>query len=694
MTRPKYPDSRRQDLVDNVLGREVRDPYRWLEDPGSNETTAWSARQEVLFQEERATWPGLERWRARLTELLGAGMVSAPVWRGERQFFMRRTAAQEHAVLLTVDPDGTERTLIDPMQLDPSGLTTLDTWQPSKEGHLLAYQISEGGTEESVVRVMDVETGEMIDGPIDRARYSPIAWLPGGKAYYYVRRLAPELVPEGEEQFHRRVWLHVIGSDPTEDVLIFGEGLKPTNYYGVSVSIDGRWLAISASEGTAPRNDVWIADLSTSSPESPDLKVVQQDVDAQTDIHVGRDGRLYVFTDRQASRGRLMVTTPDDPVYESWRALIPEDPSAVLDGYAILDGEELERPVLLASWTRHTVGEVTVHDLDTGERLGDVRLPGLGSIGGIIERPEGGHEAWFGYTDHTTPSTVQRYDARTGETTLWASAPGSIDVPAVQSHQVTYTSKDGTEVRMFVLSSEAEPGTPRPTILYGYGGFGVPLTPGYSATVLAWVEAGGVYAVANIRGGGEEGEDWHRAGMLGNKQNVFDDFHSAAEWLIARGWTTAKQLSISGGSNGGLLVGAALVQRPDLYNAVVCAAPLLDMVRFEQSGLGATWNVEYGSAEVPEELDWLLAYSPYHHVRVGVDYPAVLFTVFDGDTRVDPMHARKMAAALQHASAAERPVLLRAESDVGHGARAVTRAVDLSADTLGFTAAWTGLAYS
>jgi prolyl oligopeptidase len=691
VSRPSYPDARRDEVVDVLHGVPVADPYRWLEDASAESTKEWSAAQEKLYQEQERTWPMTDHFRRRLTELLDAGVVSVPVWRGERQFFMRRSAGQEHAQLLTVDPGGTERILLDPIAIDPSGLTTLDAFQPSKEGLLLAYQLSEGGREESVLRVMDVVTGEIVDGPIDRARYSPIAWVPGGHEYYYVRRLPPELLPEGEEQYHRRVWLHRVGTDAAGDVEIFGAGLVATNYYGVTVSRDGRWLGISASEGTAPRNDVWLADLSASSLDAPALTVVQQGVDAQTGLEVGRDGRLYVFTDRGAPRGRLLVTTPDRPTVDFWQTLIAEDPTAVLDGFAILDGPELDRAVLLATWTRHAVGEITVHDLATGERLGEVPLPGLGTVAGVTERPEGGHEAWFGYTDHTTPSTVQRFDARTSTTTLWAQAPGAVTVPPVSAQQVTYASADGTPVRMFVLSPAERPNGPRPTILYGYGGFGLPLTPGFSAGILAWVEAGGVYAIAGLRGGGEEGEDWHRAGMLGHKQNSFDDFHAAAEWLLDQGWTTPDQLSISGGSNGGLLVGAALTQRPELFGAVVCSAPLLDMVRYEKFGLGATWNVEYGSADDPEEFGWLQAYSPYHRVEQGVNYPAVLFTVFDGDTRVDPMHARKMTAALQHATTSDRPVLIRAERDVGHGARAVSRSIELSAVTLAFLAEQTGL---
>jgi prolyl oligopeptidase len=688
-----YPTASRLDVVDDLCGRRVPDPYRWLEDPTSRQAQEWSSAQDALWESERDGLPGRAHLRKRLEQLLSAGFISAPVWRGDRQFVVRRTAEQEHAVLLTIEPDGTERVLLDPMAIDPTGTTTLDAWQPSKEGFLLAYQLSAGGTEESLLRVMDVVTGEVVDGPIDRTRYSPVAWLPGGEAYYYVRRLPSGQVPAGEEQFHRRVYYHRVGSDPDADALVFGEGLDETNYYGVGVSRDGQWLNVSASAGTAPRNDLWLADLAACSPEAPQLLPLQEGVDAQTGVHVGRDGRLYVFTDRDAPRRRLCVTRPELPTYDTWLDLLPQDPTAVLEGYAILDGapeEPVDRPLLLAAWTRHAVSELTIHDLGDGRRLGNVDLPGLGTIAGLNERPEGGSQAWFGYTDHTTPASVYRFDGNTGGVTLWASAPGTVDIPEVTTRQLTFTSRDETPVRMFVIARDGLTGS-RPTILYGYGGFGVPLTPAYAATILAWVEAGGVYAVANLRGGSEEGEEWHRAGMREHKQNVFDDFHAAAEELLRSGWTEPGALAISGGSNGGLLVGVALTQRPDLYDAVVCSAPLLDMVRYEQFGLGRTWNDEYGTAADPQELDWLLSYSPYHHVVDGTPYPAVLFTVFDSDTRVDPMHARKMCAALQHATSSDRPVLLRRETDVGHGARALSRSIDLSVDTLTFLARWTGL---
>jgi prolyl oligopeptidase len=706
MTGPSYPPARRMDLAERMAGYSVADPYRWLEDPDSQESRAWLSAQDVLLDQHTADLPLRSTLAARLGELTAAGYVSAPAWRGERSFFLRRGPGQEHAALITSAPGEQERVLIDPMALDTTGTTTLDAWVPDHEGRLLAYQISHGGDEESVLQVMEIATGALVEGPIGRCRYSPVAWLPGGKAYYYVRRLAPEAVPDGEAQYHRRVYLHTVGTPTEQDVLVFGEGRDKTDYFGVSLSWDGRWLAVTAAQGTSPRTDVWLADLTASSPAGPALRVVQQGVDARTGVHVGRDGRLYVFTDAGAPRGRLAVADPGRPGADGWRDLIAEDAEAVLTDYAILDGEHARPPVLVAAWTRHALSEITVHDLVTGERLGTVGVPGpagpgsagdsrLGTVGQITERPEGGHDLWLAYTDHTTPVTVYRYDARSGEITLWARPPGSAAIPVVSTDLLTYRSADGTEVRMLVISPAGAPVAPRPAILTGYGGFAISLlTPAFSPTALAWVEAGGVYAIAGLRGGSEEGESWHRAGMREHKQCVFDDFRAAAAKLIGDGWTSADQLAISGGSNGGLLVGAALTQWPDQYAAVACSAPLLDMARYELFGLGQSWNDEFGTAADATELGWLLSYSPYHRVRAGVRYPAVLFTVFDSDTRVDPMHARKMCAALQHATTArlpDRPILLRRESRVGHGARAVSRSVALSADTLAFLALHTGL---
>jgi len=690
-SRPVYPDAHRADHVDVLHGTTVPDPYRWLEDADDTRTTQWATAQRQLTQAERESWTTRDAFAEQVERLLGAGTVSPPYWRGQRRFITRREPGQQFSVLYVIDADGVEHVLIDPMVLDPKGLTTLDSWQPSKEGDRLAYQLSVGGTEESEVYVMDVESGEVLDGPIDRCRFSPIAWLVGGEAFYYVRRIAPELLPEAERNFHRRVYLHVVGTPADEDDEVFGAGMTMTNYYGVSVSRDGRWLQVSSSEGTEPRNDLWVADLEEGDPRSPGFESVQCDVDAQTSLSFERDGRVFVSTDRDAPMGRIAITSPGKWGAEHWVDLIAEDPDSVLDDAALLDDEELKEDLLLVVRTRHGVSELSVHKADDGAFVRSVELPGVGTLAGPVEHPEGGPLAWFVYTDHTTVPQIYQFDARTGAFEHFASPPGTVDVPKVYSRVVTYPSKDGTIVRMFIVSPDEAPAAPRPTVLYGYGGFGIPMSPGYSAAILAWVAAGGVWAIANLRGGGEEGEEWHRDGMLGKKQNVFDDFHAAAEYLTTEGWTTARQLGIYGGSNGGLLVGAAVTQRPELFNAVMCVAPLLDMIRYTTSELGPTWTVEYGDPEVAEEFGWLIDYSPYHRVVDGTDYPATMIAVFDNDTRTDPMHGRKMCAALQHATSGTRPILIRAEGDVGHGARSMSKSVEEAADTLAFLARWTGL---
>ena len=690
-----YPEAERLDVVEEIHGHHIADPYRWLEDLGDRRTRDWCTQQDELFGEWQARWLGDEasgRLRRRLAALADTGSVSVPVWRGGRQFFTRRGPGQEHEVLLTAGPDGVERVLIDPAAIDPSGSTTLDAWFPSQEGGLLAYLLSAGGTEQSLLRVLDVITGEIVDGPVDRTSHSMVAWLPGGAAFYYQRLPAPDQVPVGEERLHRRVYLHRVGTDPDRDVLVFGDGLPWTWYFVPAVSADGTRLRIMVHWGPV-RTDIYLADLEADGVEAPRFTAVQQGVDAISQPSFGRDGRIYVLTDREAPIRRLCAVDRGHLDYEHWHTVLPEDPEAVLEDFAILDGPRLERSLLLAVRSRHALSELTLHDLATGELVASVPVPGLGTIQGLTEHPDGGPFAWFSYTDFRTPPRVYRFDARTGEVAMWAPSPGGAEVGDVEVRRVSYASPDGTAVGLFILSPTGEPDWPRPVILYGYGSFGHSRTPAFNALRLAWVEAGGVYAIANVRGGGEEGQAWHRAGMRENKQNTFDDFHAAGDYLVNQGWTTRAQLGIHGGSAGGHLVGVALTQRPDAYAAVLCSAPTLDMVRYELHPSGAQAR-EYGSARDPEEFEWLLASSPYHHVRQGAAYPAILFTVFEGDARVDPMHARKLAAALQHATSAspeDRPILLRREFGVGHTTRAVSRSVPLWLDQLGFFARQLGL---
>ena len=663
---------------DDMHGQRIADPYRELEDADDPGTRAWSAEQDRLFAGARDGWSERASLQDRLGALYGVGYVGAPYWRGDRSFALRRDPGQDHAVLIVTEPSGEQRTLVDPGALDPSGTTTLDVWKPSQEGDLLAYALSAGGTEWATVRVLDVTTGEVVDGPADRTRHPSIAWLPGGKAYYYVRFLTVDDRNE-DARLRQRVYLHRLGTDPAGDLEVFGAGLPRATYLGVDTSEDGRWLVVTASRGTDARNDVWLADLTAGTLAFTPVLV---GADALTYADFDTRGDLWVLTNHEAPRWRVCRIDPADG---AWHEVIAADPETVVQDFAVLSDEGL----LVLLRTRHAVAEVTVHDLGTGALLRELALPGLGSITELSSRRHGS-TVWLSYTDYITPSYVLQADASTGAVTTFARPPGMPEPDgAITTRQVTYQSYDGTPVRMFLIEP-AGPPAPRPTILYGYGGFNIAMTPSCSPLIQAWVARGGAYAVANLRGGSEEGEAWHRAGMREHKTNVFDDFAAASDWLVEHGVTTRDQLGIFGQSNGGLLVGAALTRHPAKYAAVVCGAPLLDMLRYERFGLGELWNGEYGRAAEPQEFGWLRSYSPYHHVTEGVDYPAVLFVVFEGDTRVDPLHARKMCALLQSATGGKRPILIRRETGVGHSVRAVSRDVELAADELAFLIARLG----
>jgi prolyl oligopeptidase len=685
---PRYPRAERADLVEVIHDRQVADPYRWLENGADPDSIAWSDAQDRLFTTAMAGWSRRDELRRRLDELARFTTVSPPVHRGERVFFTRRGPDDEHPVLFMTLGDREQR-LFDPRTASRAGRITLDSWEPSWEGELLAVQQSADGTEESSLRIIEVETGRLVDGPIDRVRHSAVAWLPGGRAFYYVRRLPPEENP-GEERYHRRVYFHRVGTDPRHDVMVFGEGRGATQLYGVSITPDGRRLSVRAVPGPGASADLYLADLTTDPPHRPRFVPVQQDTGARSTLHVLPGAEppetIHLITNLGAPRGRIVTAPATEPSSAHWSELIPEDPQAVLAEVAMLADPALELPLLLVSSTRHAVSEVGVHDAGTGARLAKVPLPGAGTVREIRTKPAGGHEAWFRYTDHTTPPVVLRFDGSTGRTEPWLESESAATVPDVKSLQVAFDSADGTRIRMFIISSGGVPDRPRPTILTGYGGFGASKLPHYAPDALAWAELGGVYAVACLRGGGEEGEQWHHAGRGASKKRVFEDFEAAADWLVANGWSAPHRLGILGGSNGGLLVGAALTRHPEKYAAAVCAAPLLDMVRYERSGFGPSWREEYGGIADPEAFANLLSYSPYHNVRAGERYPAVMFVVGDGDSRVDPLHARKMCAALQFASTGPGPILLHAVKGVGHGARASSSTLALAADTLAFFA--------
>ena len=686
----EYPPADRLDLIEELHGHQVADPYRWLEDPKSAQTRQWVAAQGQLFESTSAEWKTQPEFAARITELLGTGDIGLPRFRGRLCFFTRRACDGELPGLYVRDDSAnplTERILIDPLAIDPAATTTLDSWNPSPSGALIAVLISAGGTEDSELLVIDVATGETVDGPIDRCRFSSIGWLPDDGGFYYVRREDPAGLAETEASYHRRIRLRRFDRRPDEDIVVFGDDRDKASIFSAQTDASGRWLVLHSQIGTQHSNEVWLADLEAGDPDRPQLVPVITGRQAETRAHVADDGRLYLLTDLDAPRFRLAVTDPQTPGLEHWKTLLPEDTEAVLNDVAVV--HRADRPVFLALRARHALSEISVHDLRTGESSGSVALPAPGTVTELVSRFGGGHQVWFDLTAFDSPTSAYCFDANTGQLTLHERSPGSV-TPHVQIEvqQVSCTSADGTLVRMFVVAQAVRPDRPRPTVLTGYGGFNISRSPTYSPWAIAWVESGGVYVLANLRGGSEEGTAWHEAGYRADKQNVFDDFNSAAEHLISTGWTTPDLLGIQGGSNGGLLVGAAMTQRPELYRAVVCSAPLLDMARYERFGLGRFWSHEYGSADDPLEFGWLLGYSPYHHVRPAA-YPATLFTVFDGDTRVDVLHARKMSAALQAATSVpvnECPILFRLETGVGHGARAASRTAGLAADQLAFFA--------
>ncbi|HVV37069.1 MAG TPA: prolyl oligopeptidase family serine peptidase [Acidimicrobiales bacterium] len=677
MPSPKvvYPPARRADVVDDYHGTKVPDPYRWMEERDDNpELDAWLAAQDALCQPWLAALPGRDKWRAAQARLL-PGTIGPPAVRGERLYFSRREPGEQHAKLFLREPDGSERVLFDPMAEDASGLTTLDVVSVSPDGDRIVIGVSSGGDEDTAIRVLDVATLAVVDGPIERTRYTSVAWLPDGSGFFYVRRLTPE-------PFNRRVWRHVVGASADDDQLVFGEGRDPSTYYSVDLSNDGRWLLIAASIGTEPRNDLYIADLAGDASVRP----VVEGVDAETYGSVIL-GRLYLHTSLDAPKKRMVVTDPTRPGPENWTDVVPES-----DG-VLVTAEPTEGGIVVAR-EQHAVTTLAVRDPATGDERA-VALPGAGTAMVMAQRDHSAN-AWIHYTDFVNAGTVLHLAVDTATATTWATTPGALPPSSdVLVRQHTYQSHDGVDVRMFVIAKGDASVGPRPTILYGYGGFNISLSPAYSSLIQTWVDAGGVYAYANLRGGSEEGEEWHRAGMRENKQNVFEDFIAAARYLKAEGWTTTGQLGIYGGSNGGLLVGATLTQWPDEMSAVICSAPLLDMLRYEHFGLGITWNDEYGTADDPVEFQWLYGFSPYHKVRAGVAYPSVLFTSFDNDSRTDVMHPRKMCAALQFATSSDpdaKPILFRREADVGHSVRSTERTLDLGADQLSYFAHQLGLA--
>jgi prolyl oligopeptidase len=675
----RYPATRRDDVVDELHGERIPDPYRWLEDGDSGETRAWTEAENALTEAWLAADPERAGIRARLAELLAIGALGTPVPARGRYFYPRRDGRQNQPVLYVRDGvEGADRVLLDPNALDAEGTTALDWWHPSDDGTLLAYGLSENGSEESVLHVLDVATGAVRPEHIPHTRAADVSWLPDASGFYYTRFPAPGEVPEGEEHYHRAVFFHRLGADPSSDTLVLQPAQKEF-WPGVNLSPDGRWLLVSVSR-TFDQTDLWLQDLRAGTPAVP----IVRDLPALFDGGV-IGGVLYVRTNLRAPTYGLYRLDPERPSLDEMVELVAPRPDAVLDGAAVA-GEHL-----LLTYLEKATSRLRIAWRD-GTGVREHPLPGLGSLFGLGSEWDG-HELFYGFSSYTTPPSVYRIDLTGGAASLWQRVEADVDPDRFELRQVSYGSRDGTPITMFIVQpKDAKLDGRRPVYLTGYGGFNISMTPGFSRSLMLWLERGGVVAVPNLRGGGEYGEGWHQAGMLATKQNTFDDFIAGAEWLIASGYTCPERLAAAGGSNGGLLMGAVLTQRPDLFRAVVVQVPLLDMLRYHRFLIARLWIPEYGSPDDPEAFRWLRAYSPYHNVRDGVRYPAVLLATAESDTRVDPMHARKMTARLQAATVSDRPVLLRLESRAGHGAgKPLSKVLDELTDTWTFLSREIGL---
>ena len=671
------PPAEQKPVSEVLYGHKIVDPYRWLEDGKSPETQKWVSEELAYTRGILDPLPGRSDVHARLTQLLSIGAISAPHIGGKFYFYTKREGSQNQPVLYVREGlKGKDRALVDVNAFAPDGTIALDWWQPSEDGKYVAYGTSPSGSELSTLRVIESESGKLLPDAVERTRAASVAWKPDNSGFFYTRYPKKGEVPAGQENYNRHVFYHALGSDSAKDALIFGEGRDPQDWPGINISNDGRWLLITVEEGFA-KSELYLQDLKAGT-------AAVRITDGKEFLYGGEivNGKIFITTNEDAPRYRAFVAETSFPLRAGWKEIIPQA-DAVLDGTVVVNGQ------LLAQYEKNATSQLKLFDTE-GKPLGDVELPAIGSVLGI-----GGKwnrkEVFFAFQSFTIPSSIYQINLSNRSTWLWGKVEArGIEPSRYEVKQVWFNSKDGTRVPMFVFYKKGLQLDGRnPTLLTGYGGFNVSMTPNFQGARYLWLERGGVFAVANLRGGSEFGEEWHRAGMLDKKQNVFHDFIAGAEYLIAQRYTDKDHLAISGGSNGGLLMGAVLTQRPDLFRAVVCQVPLLDMLRYQNFQIAKLWIPEYGSADDPKQFDWLYAYSPYHHVKQGEKYPAILFMTADSDTRVDPMHAKKMAALMQAEAAngrsRERPILLRIDTKAGHGAgKPIAKQVDDLTDIYSF----------
>lgn len=657
----EYPKTRRGDQVDDHHGTQVADPYRWLEDDvrESEEVAEWVEAQNALTFEYLETLPEREAIEKRLTELWNYEKYGTPSKHGDKYFFYKNDGLQDQFVLYVQDAlDSEASVLIDPNGWSDDGTVALSGTSFSDSGRLMAYGIAEAGSDWKSWRVLEVATGELLDDEINWVKFSGISWSKDETGFYYSSFPKPK---EGEEfqslNLNHTLYYHTLGTSQADDQVVYKRPDEPEWMFDGEVTEDGQYLVISVSKGTDPKNRLLVRDLSE--PDSEIREIVGHFRNEYSLI--GNDGETFYFkTDLDAPKGRVIALNVNDPNPAKWREIIPAQDN-VLRGVSCVGG------LFHCQYLKDAKTQVLVFD-KKGKLVREVEFPGIGSGGGFAGRQED-TETFYSFSSFATPPSIYRYDVTTGESKLLRRADVDFDPEAYEVEQVFYTSKDGTKVPMFLAYRKGlqRDGT-NPTLLYGYGGFNIPLSPSFSISRLAWMEMGGVFAMANLRGGGEYGEDWHKAGTKLQKQNVFDDFIGAAEWLIENKYTSPMHLGIQGGSNGGLLVGACLTQRPDLYGACLPAVGVMDMLRFHKFTAGRYWVDDYGSADDPNEFKVLYAYSPYHNLRNGTEYPPTLVTTADTDDRVVPGHSFKFAAALQNAHRGNAPVLIRIETRAGHGA--------------------------
>ncbi len=670
-----FPPTERIEVVDRIHGISLSDHYQWLENVEEEKVQTWMNDQDEYTRKELAALPNRDQLKKRFGELYYVDSITAPSKKGNRFFYSRRHADKEKSVYYWREgEEGEEKVLLDPNTMSKDGSIAVGRISPSRDGKHLAYTLRVNAGDESTMYVMEVETGKVSDiDIIPGTKYASPSWTEDGKGFYYTWLPLDPKIKTSERSGYSEVRYHKLGTDPLKDKIIKEKIGDPKKFHGVDLSHDGRYLFYYVWHGWSA-TDVYYRDLKS---KSKDFKPLVVGKKAQYSVSVWK-GDFYISTNENAPRWKVMKTSSKTPTHENWKEIIPE----FADG-SVIDNSQIVGGQLILTLLSDVYSKLRVYDL-AGKLIRDIELPGIGVTYGMRGQPDN-DDAYFSFQSFTVPSRIFKTKISTGEVKLWAKVEVPIKPDDFQVEQIWFTSKDGTKVPMFVVTKKGiKKDGSTPFLLNGYGGFNVSLKPRFRSSIFPWLEAGGGYAIANIRGGGEFGEAWHQAGMKENKQNVFDDFIGAAEHLIKEGYTQSSKLAISGGSNGGLLVGAAMTQRPDLFKAVICSVPLLDMVRYHKFGSGMTWVSEYGSADNADEFKYIHAYSPYHNLK-DENYPSLLMLSADNDDRVDPMHARKFVASVQHHTKSEQPVLLRIEKNAGHGGADLIREyIERDADTYAF----------